>query len=129
VIENEFGLLFGQYSSLTQIKREADKSNPAMNIQENRVDTRAFHFSLTHKKRLVHKDDQKRFYSVKNSPYGFSTGHIVLSEKCNEGKLSKTEFGTEFEVEGIEETVDEFVRGKESPFRVKEIECFQVIFI
>ena len=129
MIENDFGLLFGQYSSLTQIKREADKSNPAMKIQENRVDTRAFHFSLTHKKRLVHKDDQKKFYSVKNSPYGFSTGHIVLSEKCNEGKLSKTEFGTEFEVEGIEETVDEFVRGKESPFRVKEIECFQVIFI
>jgi hypothetical protein len=106
-----------------------DKSNPAMNIHENRADTRAFHFSLTHKKRLVHKDDQKRFFSVKNSPFGFSTGHIVLSEKCNEGKFSKTEFGGEFEVEGIEETVDEFVRGKESTFKVKEIECFQVIFI
>lgn len=69
-----------------------------MNIHENRVDTRAFHFSLTHKKSLVHKDDQKKFFSVKNTSFGFSSGHIVLSEKCNEGKFSKTEFGGEFEV-------------------------------
>ena len=48
----------------------------------------------------------------------------MLSEKCNEGKVSKTELGEEFEVQGIEETVDEFVRGKESLFKVKEIECF-----
>lgn len=95
-----------------------------MDISENRADTRAFHFSLTHKKRLVHKDTQKKYFTVKNSPFGFSTGHIVLSEKCNEGKVSKTEFGEEFEVQGIEETVDEFVRGKESLFKVKEIECF-----
>jgi hypothetical protein len=57
VIETDFGLLFGQYSSLTQITQAADPSNrPAMDISENRVDSRAFHFSLTHKKRLVHRD-------------------------------------------------------------------------
>lgn len=100
-----------------------------MNIHENRVDTRAFHFSLTHKRKLVHKDNDKKFYSVKNSPFGFSSGHIVLSERCEMGKVSKTEFGDEFEVTGIEETVDEFVRGKDSLFKVKEIECFQVIFV
>ena len=99
-------------------------SNEAMNIYENRIDTRAFHFSLTHKRKLVHKDNQKKFFAVKNSPFGFTTGHIELSEKCDLGKVSKTEFGDEFEVTGIDETVDEFVRGKEPKFRVKEIECY-----